>query len=382
MIILKLLEYKSQELFDDFEIPANNGVVVDSLGDLDSKLKDVKFPAVVKAQIQTGGRGKAGGIQFADNSKQAVEICKKLLHSKIKGLTVNKLLIVDKVEVKEEWYLSFTLDRKNKRPLLMFSTEGGVDIEETARKNPDKIVKILIDPLIGVKPYMIRYLIDRVGIDVKYFKELSELVKNLYRLYLKYDCLLTEINPLVLDKNDKLVALDGKVIIDDNSLFRHPDILEFRDQITENPLVKEAREYDFLYIPISDEGSIGIISNGSGMIMSTMDLISKKGMKVACALDLGGGATSDRVAEAIRIVLSNKDVEVLVINIFGGITRCDEIAMGVKNAVQKEGKKKIIIRMEGTNKEQGLDIVNNIQGDIVSVNSIIEGVEKLYEYFN
>jgi len=379
---LKLLEYKSQELFADFKIPSNNGIVIDSMEDLDSKINQIKYPAVVKAQVQIGGRGKAGGIKFAENPEQLKDICQELLYSKIKNLTVKRLLIVNKIEVKEEWYLSFTLDRKNKAPLLIFSTEGGVDIEETARSNPDKIARLLIDPLIGIKPYMIRYLINRTGVNRKYLEELFKLIKDLYNLFIKYDCLLAEINPLVITDNEKLMALDGKIEIDDNSLFRHPDILEFREEITENPLVKEAREFDFIYIPISDKGNIGIISNGSGMIMSTMDLITKKGMQVACALDLGGGATADRVKEAIRIVLANSDVNVLMINIFGGITRCDEIASGVMNALKNQANKKLVIRMEGTNKESGLKIINNLAGDIISVDGVKEGVERLYEYFN
>lgn len=379
---LKLLEYKSQELFADYKIPANAGIIIDSTEELDSKLSELTFPVVVKAQVQTGGRGKAGGIQFADNPNQLKDICQHLLGSKIKDLTVRKLLIVNKINMKKEWYLSFTFDRKNKVPLLIFSSEGGVDIEETARTQPDKIARILIDPLIGIKPYMVRYLINKTGAEQEYLEELYKVLKNLYNLFIKQDCLLAEINPLVITENQGLMALDAKIDIDNNSLFRHPDILEFREQITENLLVKEARKFDFIYIPISKQGTIGIISNGSGMIMSTMDLITKKGMQVACALDLGGGATADRVEEAIRIVLENLNVKVLIINIFGGITRCDEIANGVKNALKKKADFKLVIRIEGTNKELGLNIINNIKADIISVDGVKEGVEKLYEHFN
>ncbi|ADQ13665.1 ADP-forming succinate--CoA ligase subunit beta [Halanaerobium hydrogeniformans] len=392
---MKLLEYKSMELFYDYNIPSNKGVVIDSLADLDNTQQDDEptrgsnvgaeienYPVVVKAQVQTGGRGKAGGIKFADNAEEVKQISKDLLGSEIKGLEIKKLFVVDMIDVKKEWYLSITLDRKTKTPLLIFSTEGGVDIEETAHETPEKIAKIPINPMMGIKAYMLRYLINYFDVDPKYLKELTELVENLYKLFREYDCLLAEINPLVITENEELLALDGKIDIDDNSLFRHDDILKFRDELTEDAKVIEAREYDFLYIPIRDTGNIGVISNGSGMIMSSMDLISQRGMEVTCALDLGGGATAERVKEAIKIVLSNDDVEVLLINIFGGITRCDEIANGLKMAADAVGDKKVIIRVEGTNKEAGLDIIHGMKDTVVSADSILEGVEKLYEHFS
>ncbi|MCC3145816.1 ADP-forming succinate--CoA ligase subunit beta [Halanaerobium sp. Z-7514] len=392
---MKLLEYKSQELFYDYNIPSNKGLVIDSLEDLEDTLQDDEpvrgnditakienYPVVVKAQVQTGGRGKAGGIQFAENAEEVKEISRNLLGSEIKGLEIKKLLVVDMIDVKKEWYLSVTLDRKSKTPLLIFSTEGGVDIEETAHQTPEKIAKIPINPMMGIKDYMIRYLVNYFNIDPKYLKPLYEIVKNLYTLFKEYDCLLTEINPLVIDGEGNLLAVDGKIDIDDNSLFRHDDILKFRDELTEDAKVIEAREYDFLYIPIRDEGNIGVISNGSGMIMSSIDLITKKGMEVSCALDLGGGATAERVKEAIKIVLENEDVELLLINIFGGITRCDEIARGLEMAADAVGDKKVIIRVEGTNKEAGLEIIHNMKDTVISVDSILEGVDALYEHFS
>lgn len=392
---MKLLEYKSHELFYDYDIPSNKGVVIDSLDDLDDKLQDDEpargvdvsskienYPVVVKAQVQTGGRGKAGGIKFADNAEEVKEISRNLLGSEIKGLKINKLLVVDMIDVKKEWYLSITLDRKTKTPLLIFSTEGGVDIEEIAHETPEKIAKIPINPMMGIKSYMVRYLINYFDMDQQYLKPLYEIVKNLYKLFREYDCLLTEINPLVIDDSGDMLAVDGKIDIDDNSLFRHEDILRFRDELTEDPKVIEAREYDFLYIPVRDTGNIGVISNGSGMIMSSMDLISQKGMEVTCALDLGGGATAERVQEAIKIVLENDNVELLLINIFGGITRCDEIAKGLKMAADAVGDKKVIIRVEGTNKEAGLEIIHNMKDTVISVDSILEGVDALYEHFS
>jgi succinyl-CoA synthetase beta subunit len=392
---LKLLEYKSQELFYDYDIPSNKGIVIDSLEDLGSTVQDDEpsrgnsvcaqienYPVVVKAQVQTGGRGKAGGIKFAENEEELIEISKDLLGKKIKGLEIKKLLVVDMIDVKKEWYLSVTLDRKTKTPLLIFSTEGGVDIEQTAHETPEKIAKVSINPMMGIKPYMVRYLINYFDIDSDYLKPLYEIIKNLYKLFKEYDCLLTEINPLVIDGDGELLAVDGKIDIDDNSLYRHDDIVKFRDALTEDEKVIEARKYDFLYIPVRDTGNIGVISNGSGMIMSSMDLISQKGMEVTCALDLGGGATAERVQEAIKIVLENDNVELLLINIFGGITRCDEIAKGLKMAEDAVGDKKVIIRVEGTNKEAGLEIIHNMKDTVNSVDSILEGVDALYEHFS
>ncbi len=392
---MKLLEYKSQELFYDYDIPSNKGFVIDSLEDLGNTAQDDEptrgdgiiakvenYPVVVKAQVQTGGRGKAGGIKFAENDEELIEISRDLLGKEIKGLEIKKLLVVDMIDVKKEWYLSVTLDRKTKTPLLIFSTEGGVDIEETAHETPEKIAKVPINPMMGIKPYMVRYLVNYFDIDPDYLKPLYEIVENLYRLFKEYDCLLTEINPLVIDGEGDLIAVDGKIDIDDNSLFRHDDILKFRDALTEDEKVIEARKYDFLYIPIRDEGNIGVISNGSGMIMSSIDLITKKGMEVSCALDLGGGATAERVKEAIKIILENDDVELLLINIFGGITRCDEIAKGLEMASDAVGDKTVIIRVEGTNKEAGLEIIHNMKDTVVSVDSILEGVDALYEHFS
>ena len=390
---MKLLEYKAKELFDQYGIPTPDGIVIDQLDERDQgiearedsdlegltqKLENLTYPVVVKAQVQVGGRGKAGGVRFADTPEEAKEICSQLLHSTLKGLKVNELLIVRKISGVKEWYLSITLDRLSKTPLIIFSPMGGVDIEETAVTDPDKIIKIGIDPLVGIEDHIINYIIDKSEIGSLYFNELKDMLEKLYKVFMETDCLLAEINPLMVTEDNRIIAADGKVDVDDSALFRQADILAFRDKLQENPLVLDARQFRLLYIPIEPEGDIAVMSNGSGMIMSCIDLISNQGMKVGAALDLGGGCTADRIYEAIRILLSNPDIKTLFISIFGGITRCDEVANGVGMAVKHLSEDKaIVIRMEGTNKELGLEILRDIKGNIISVDSIREGVKAI-----
>ena len=375
---MKLLEYMGKELLANFGITVQKGVVVSSAEEVSQKAKELKAPFVLKVQILAGGRGKAGGIKFADDLKGAEDICLGLLGKEMRGCIVKKILIAEKVEVKTEWYLSIILDRQSKCPTVIFSSLGGIDIEQTAKTDPGKIAKIAVNPLIGVKDYVTRYIIESCGLDGKYREDLNRIVCNLYRLFNEYDCTLAEINPLAVVDGDNLMAIDCKADIDDSSLFRHPDILEFRNTIDENLLTIEARKFNFLYIPLGTEGDIAVASNGSGMLMSCIDLITKNGMKACAALDLGGGATSERIAQAVKIIFKNKGTDYLFISIFGGITRCDEVAMGVKLAIEDGLKDKtVILRLEGTNKTEALKISQSIQGNVIDVKSISEGVKTL-----
>lgn len=379
---MKLLEYKAQELFERAGIPTMKGIVIDTPTGIVETLKaaQLQYPIVIKAQVQVGGRGKAGGIQFADNAQQAEEWCKKLLFTDLKGFKINQLLLVEKASPKQEWYLSIMLDRLRKCPLIIFSACGGVEIEETAKTDPDKIIKIPIDPFLGVKDYMVRYLMDKSGLSADYTLQIKDIIVRLYDVFQSNDCMLAEINPLALDQSGKIIALDGKVDVDDSALYRQSDILAFRDSLQEDPLVVEARTHNFLYIPIDIGGSVGVMSNGSGMLMSCIDLITKEGMTVGAAMDLGGGATSTRIAEAVRIMLSTPGIKAMFICIFGGITRCDEVATGLKIALANQPPDKIVvIRMEGTNKEEGLRIIESIDGNVISVDGIREGVAALNE---
>ena len=380
---MKLMEYQAQTLFKKFGLPVQPGCVV---SDPDETLaaierEDVKCPLVVKAQVQIGGRGKAGGIQFADTPEQAAEHAKRLIGSTLRGLKVGKVYIVEKAVYSKEWYLSIMLDRLSKQPMIIFSAMGGMEIEETAKTDPDKIKKLIIDPMIGVQDYMARYLLSSSGLPVELTKQLDALLKGLYHCFMEYDCMLTEINPLVVTEEGKLIALDGKVDVDDSALFRLPDVTAWRDEMPEEPLVKEARAFNFLYIPVEAGGTVAVCSNGSGMLMSCIDMLTKNGMNVAAALDLGGGATSERIAEAMRILFSTPGVKAVLINIFGGITRCDEVAGGVKLAMERGSleDKITVVRMEGTNKDKAIEILDGLHSDIIRAEGLRESIAALLE---
>ena len=380
---MKLMEYQAQLLFKQFGVPVMRGCVVDCADRIADAMAeaDIHYPAVVKAQVQIGGRGKAGGIQFADSLEEAAAHAQRLLGSELRGLKVNKLYIVEKAAYKTEWYLSIMLDRLSKQPIIIFSALGGMEIEQTAKTDPDKIKKLIIDPMIGVQDYMARYLLSSSGLDIGYTKQLDALLKSLYKCFMKYDCMLCEINPLVVDNEDRLIALDGKVDIDDSALYRLPDVMAWREELPEEELVKEARKFDFLYIPVEAGGSIAVCSNGSGMLMSCIDMITKNGMKVGAVLDLGGGATAARIAEAMRILFSTPGVKAVLINIFGGITRCDEVAGGVKLAMEHHDLdgKLIVVRMEGTNKDKGIEIIEGLHSDVIRAEGLRESVAALLE---
>lgn len=380
---MKLMEYQAQQLFKQFGVPVMRGCVVDNADRIAEAMAeaDIHYPAVVKAQVQIGGRGKAGGIQFADNLEEAAAHAKRLLGSELRRLRVNKLYIVERASSKAEWYLSIMLDRLSKQPIIIFSALGGMEIEQTAKTDPEKIKKLVIDPMIGVQDYMARYLLSGSGLDIAYTKQLDALLKNLYACFMKYDCMLCEINPLIVDNEDRLIALDGKVDIDDSALYRLPDVMAWREELPEEALVREARKYDFLYIPVEAGGSIAVCSNGSGMLMSCIDMITKNGMQVAAVLDLGGGATAQRIAEAMRILFSTPGVKAVLINIFGGITRCDEVAGGVKLAMEHHDldDKLIVVRMEGTNKDKGIEIIEGLHSDVIRAEGLRESVAILLE---
>jgi succinyl-CoA synthetase beta subunit len=381
---MKLLEHQALSLFSQYRIPTMKNAVLsqedcfnDAVG-----IEGFRFPVVVKAQIASGGRGKAGGIRFADTIDDARKHCQDLLGSELLGHTVHQVLVTEKANVMSEWYLSIIMDRVNKCPMIIFSPEGGMDIEELARTQPQKILRLPIDPYIGVQPYAVSYLLSKSGLSLAYSDELYNIVHHLYQLFLQQDALLTEINPLAVCEGDqRIVALDGKVMIDDSALFRQKAWLEAREVMVEEDFVKEARSYNFLYIPIEKNGSVAVISNGSGMLMSCIDLIAKENIHVSAALDLGGGATADRISQGLRIMLSTPGVKAVLINIFGGITRCDEVAQGVRDAVQNDlGKGQfVIVRMEGTNKEKGVEMLHGIDSRLLMAEDIRESVALLVE---
>jgi succinyl-CoA synthetase beta subunit len=376
---MKLLECQAHELFLKFGLPASRGVIISSPNELKSVIGKLVYPVVLKAQVKTGGRGKAGGIRIARSQSDLLAMGNEVFHLAIQGFPVEKIFLTNFVDAAKELYLSLTLDRRTKLPVMLFSAEGGTDVNVAAETNPAKIVQTLIDPFQGVQPFMVQYMLDVAGIEAKYSSQFSDIVQRLYTLFIKCDCLLAEINPLAIDSKGTFRALDAKVEIDDNALARHPEFKAAQNEFAENAFVLNARERHFLYIPVEAEGSVGIISNGSGLIMSTIDLLSKEGLKVACALDLGGGATSEGVKEAIQILFLNSWVKLVFVNIFGGITRCDEIALGVKLALDMNPHRIIIVRMEGTNKENGRLILARLAEKVEIVPDLTAGVRRIRE---
>lgn len=384
---MDLMEYKSVELFCQYGVPAHRGVVVDSVDEIDAVKDLIEYPSVVKAQVQIGGRGKAGGIKFANNLEEAKAAASAILGMDIKGHTVKKIMFTKKADVDKELYISIMMDRATKSPIIIFSAKGGMDIEAVAKETPEDIIKVTVNPLIGIQPFMAKYLLSKAGLDLSLAGGLFKVITAMYTMFDKHDCMLVEINPLSVNPEGEFLAIDGKVSVDDNSIDiavqRHPDIIEFRESIssaTEEPLVKEARAYKFLYVPCDESGDTAVMSNGSGMIMTTMDRLAAKGIKTCVGFDLGGGATSDRIAEAVRIVTTNPNVKNLFINIFGGITRCDEVAGGIANIFPKLNSDVcIVIRMEGTNKDIGLKIIESLGNNVIAVDGIDSGVDTLVQ---
>jgi succinyl-CoA synthetase beta subunit len=374
---MDLMEYNAKELFCNYQIPATVGIVADNTEELLEKCKGTQFPVVVKAQVMIGGRGKAGGIKFADNMDELKQAVESIFGLDIKGHIVKKVMVTKKTEIKKELYLSIMLDRNTKCPVIIFTQMGGVDIEQTAKENPDAISKIVIDPIIGLRDYTARYLATKANLTSEQATELNDLIKKLYAMFKECNCMLCEINPLAITEDDHLIALDGKVSVDDSGLKRMPELLAYSKSQDKHPLVEEAEGFKFLYIPCDESGNIAVMSNGSGMLMSCIDMISKNNMTVRASLDMGGGATSDRIKEAVRLILSDEKTDFLFINIFGGITRCDEVALGIKLAIENYGiEKPVIVRFEGTNKDKGLEILSNLK-QVTYVPGLLEGVSEL-----
>ncbi len=288
---------------------------------------------VIKSQVLVGGRGKAGGIRVAKSAKEAEELATQILGMEIKGLPVRKVLVDEAANIDQEIYLGITNDRAARRPVIMASAAGGVEIEEVARTNPEKIIKIHIDPLLGLRDYQARDIAIGIDLPKEYWKQFAEICRGLWRAYVECDATLAEINPLVILKEKQLMALDGKMLVDDNALFRHTDLAEMRDVDEEAAIETEARKYGLSFIKL--DGQIGCMVNGAGLAMATMDIVKLFDGEPANFLDIGGGASADKVAAALRIILSDKNVKAILFNVFGGITRCDEVAKGILTALKE-----------------------------------------------
>ncbi|MFP4646178.1 MAG: ADP-forming succinate--CoA ligase subunit beta [Candidatus Acetothermia bacterium] len=358
---MRLLEYQGRSLLGEQGLPVPDGVHVESAGEAGNAARGLGCPVVLKAQIPVGGRGKAGGIKFATSPEEAEQLAEDLLGSTLKGETVKSLLVVEEIDITQELYVSVILDRDLKKPVLIFSPTGGVDIEEVAERNPSAIQKVELDPLLGIQPYQIRQVLYQASIPEEIFQSLYKCIEDVSEAFFRYGATLVEINPLGISSENTLHVLDSKVIIDDesSSMETVKEILPASPRkAKETDLEERASKLGLQYVEL--EGDIGIIGNGAGLVMSTIDVLSQKGGKPANFLDIGGGADADLMENAYQLVLSKPEVEGLFINIFGGITRCDQIAKGLVSALEAEpSDSPLMVRLTGTNEEEGRKILED-----------------------
>ena len=352
---MKLYEFEAKEIASRYGISTPKGRIASTPDEAERVALEIGKPVVLKVQVLVGGRGLAGGVKFADTPEEAREYAKALLGATIRGEKVEKLLVEEKVCISRELYLSLTIDRATRKPLYLISEMGGVEIEELAKKYPEKVHRIYVDPEVGYSDYMARKAVNAVKLPWSYVQEFSSIMKSMFKIMLDYDAELVEFNPLAVTCDGKLVALDAKIVIDDNSLFRHPDLAaKYGREMSFYE--RKAKELGFSYVEL--DGEIGVISNGDGLTMATMDSILHYGGKPANFLDIGGGATRDRVKEAVKLMLQHPRPRVILVNIFGGITRCDEVAYGIVEAIREAGyTKPIVVRMLGTMEEEGRRIL-------------------------
>jgi len=352
-----LYEYQGKGLFKRFGIPVSEGRLATTPGEARAAAEELGGPVVVKAQVLTGGRGKAGGVKLADDSADAEAKAKDILGLDIRGHVVRKLWIEQASDIAKEYYLSLTFDRGAKQPLYMLTTEGGVEIEQVAEENPDALARLHVDPLEGFQPYQARRLIYGAGIDdPSEQKQILAIIEKLYRCFVEADAMLCEVNPLIVTPDGEVRALDSKFTVDDSALLRHPDIAEMRDVEAADPQERVAREKGVTYVKL--DGDVGILGNGAGLSMSTVDVVVVAGGRPANFCDLGGGGDAQGVVDALEVITSDEQVRSIFFNIFGGITRCDEVARGILAALdQMKIELPIVVRLDGTNAEEGRQIL-------------------------
>ena len=348
---MKLHEYQGKALFRAAGLPVPDGRVATSPDEAAQIARELGR-VVIKAQVHVGGRGKAGGVKLAGTPEEAREIAGRILGMDIKGLTVHKVLVEPAIDIATEYYAGIVNDRGSKRYVLMLSAMGGVDIEEVAHSNPEAIVRLVIDPAYGLQDWALRRAMRDAGFAQAQARELGRMLKGLYGVLLARDCLLAEINPLVITGDGTVVVADAKVDIDDNALFRQQDLLPYREESFDNEMDRQATELGLTYVHL--DGDIGVIGNGAGLVMNTLDVVTASGGKPANFLDIGGGAQADQVVKAIDMVLSDAGVKGLIFNIFGGITRCDEVARGMLEAAARSPLRvPVVVRLAGTQEEAG-----------------------------
>jgi succinyl-CoA synthetase beta subunit len=374
-----LMEYQAKELFAKHDVPVSMGVVVENAEDARAAAEQLGGRVVVKAQVKVGGRGKAGGVKLAVDADDAVTKAGEILGMDIKGHIVHRVLIAPTADIAEEYYFSFLVDRAARQYLCIASTEGGVEIEVTAHENPAAIARVGIDPLVGVDDAKAREIVAATGFDDDIADEAVEMIKKLWAVFVEEDASLVEVNPLVKLGNGHLDALDGKVTVDDNADFRHPDHATFEDKAAADPLEAEAKKKGLNYVKL--DGEVGIIGNGAGLVMSTLDVVAyagerHRGVKPANFLDIGGGASAEVMANGLHIILGDPQVKSVFVNVFGGITACDAVANGIVHALDilgDEANKPLVVRLDGNNVDEGRRILNDKNHPLVTMVDTMDG---------
>jgi len=383
---MRLHEYQAKELFKKYNISVPDGGIAFDPDEARAIARRIgRFPVVIKAQIHAGGRGKGGGIKLAGSTDEVYSLTHRIIGTKIvtsqtgqEGKLVRKVLVEEKLEIDKELYLGIIIDRKTSKILIMASEAGGIDIEDTVAADPDKIIRVFIDPNLGIQPFHCREIAFDLKLTSSVWKQFVGMLQNLYRLFVDYDCSLAEINPLVVTAKESIAALDAKIDIDDNALFRHRNILEYRDIEEEDPLEVEASRFNLNYIKMN--GNVGNMVNGAGLAMATMDIIKLAGATPANFLDVGGGTTIEMVEKGFGIILSDKDVKLVFINIFGGILRCDVLAKGVVQAAEKiDVNIPVVVRMDGTNIEEGRRILFESSFKPIYAENLKDAAQKISE---
>jgi len=383
---MKIHEYQAKALFKHHDIPVPEGGMAESAAEAVRAAESLgSFPVVVKAQIHAGGRGKGGGVKLAQSMSEVTSLANEILGMNLvthqtgpEGQTVRKILVEQGLDIEKELYLGVVPDRATAKIVIMASEAGGMDIEKVAEATPEKIIKVSVDPLVGIQAYHCREAAFGLNLPTAAIKPFQKLVSRLYKLFTAYDCSLVEINPLVITRNDQVMALDAKINFDDNALFRHKEILELRDLNEEDPLEIEASKYNLNYINL--DGNVGNMVNGAGLAMATMDIIKLAGAEPANFLDVGGGASAEMVENGFRIILSDENVKGILINIFGGILRCDVLAEGVVQAAKKTGiSVPVVVRMEGTNVEEGRRILAASGLNLITAVDLKDAAQKVAE---
>lgn len=370
---MKLHEYQSKNIYAKYNIPIPRGRIAASASEARQLSEELGGKVVIKAQVLVGGRGKAGGIRLVKTPEEAEEVTTQILSMKIKDLPVRKVLVDEAISISKEIYLGITNDRAKQRPVLIASSAGGVDIEVVANQSPDKIAKLLIDPLLGMRDYQVRDIALSIDLPRILWRPFGEIIYALWKIYVDCDATLAEINPLVITAENRLVALDAKIDLDENALFRHPELADMRDIDGEEWSETQGRKFGVSFVKL--DGRIGCMVNGAGLAMATMDIIKHLGDEPANFLDIGGGASSEKVAAAMRLILADTNVKAILINVFGGITRCDEVAKGLITACEEvKPQVPIVARLVGTNEEKARMILEG--SSLIYADSLVEGAEK------